>query len=138
VIEFYVDDAEEHRWRIVDEEDGAIIHACHEGFTAKTGALNNLLINSSMLNVFVARLARGDDNGASNSSVAFNQDNDDKIRWRATANNGEIVGASHKGFGSMMGAVNNLMITHTMLTVFIAELAMARTAHLHGDGDGGE
>ncbi len=133
MIEFYVDEADEHRWRIVDEDDDDIVHACHEGFAAKAGALNNLLINNSMLSVFVLRLAKGGDGDLSDSSLTFDQDAEGKIRWRATASNGEIVGASHKGFGTMMDAVNNLLITHTMLTVFIAELAMMRAADLHHD-----
>jgi hypothetical protein len=45
---------------------------------------------------------------------------DDQIWWRIKAANGEIIGKSHKGFDSRPLAVDNLIMTYTMLAMFIA------------------
>ncbi|KKN19711.1 hypothetical protein LCGC14_0943100, partial [marine sediment metagenome] len=59
--------------------------------------------------------------------------NDKKVRWKIRADNGELVGQSHKGFDDTFEAMDNLIITYTMLTVFVAQVAQSRSAE-HNDG----
>ena len=57
------------------------------------------------------------------SNVEFYEDSEVQHRWRIKADNGEIVAASSEGFTSKSNAVNNLLMTYTMLSVYVAELA---------------
>ena len=56
-IEFYIDKAGEHRWHVLEGDD--ITHACHEGFSSKHNALQNLFTNHAMMGIFVAGVAAG-------------------------------------------------------------------------------
>jgi len=120
-VQFFQDKAQENRWRVVDEDDGYILHTCHEGFSSGHNALQNLLINHAMMSVFVAHMAAG---GAledlPGDSVYFEMGNDQLVWWKIKAKNGEIVGKSHKGFDSNPEAADNLIVVYTMLAMFIA------------------
>jgi len=126
-VEFYEDNAEEHRWRIVDEDE--VIHTCHEGFVRSGGALHNLFLNHAMIGVFVTRLAGGSNEDVSSDdeeNIRFDTGNDEKIWWKIQSKNGKIIGKSHKGFDSKTLAVDNLIMTYTMLSMFIAMHAHER------------
>lgn len=129
-IEFYKDVDSEDRWRIVGSDEDDIIHACHEGFSGKHNALTNLFINHAMMSIWIRHVAKGDgyklkfDKG----TVNFENDRDGKIRWQIKASNGEIVGASHKGFNDKHLAADNLIITYTMLAMYIAQFALDRVS----------
>jgi len=47
--------------------------------------------------------------------IEFYQDKQDKWRWRITADNGEIVGASSQGFSTRASADTNLRLLTSML-----------------------
>ena len=120
-VEFYQDAKQEHRWRVTDGDD--IIHACHEGFSSYSNALQNLLINHASMSIFVNSIARGN---ADQAQVSFEEDKDQKARWRIKADNSEIVGAAHKGFDDVLSAMDNLILTYTLLTIVVAEVAQVR------------
>lgn len=131
--EFYTDKAGEHRWHITIDDDGddGAIHACHEGFSSKYNAVQNLFINHAMMSIFVGSVARGDQEvGAEAAGIFFEEDADEKVRWKIKGANGELTGASHKGFEDTYEAMSNLVITYTMLTVFVAEAAPSRAGEL--------
>ena len=126
-IEFYQDKANEHRWRIMEEGDDSPIHACHEGFSGRHKAFQNLLINHSMMSIFVNSVARGEIKlGKDLGNVRFDEDGDG-IRWKIEADNHETVGMAHRGYKTIYDAVDNLIITYTMLTMYVAQAAQART-----------
>jgi len=122
-IEFYQDAKEEHRWHVLGDSEDDIIHACHEGFASKQGALHNMLVNHAMMGIFVNTLARG---GGPVDSVRFEDDANGDVRWKIQSSNGELVGMAHKGFDDKFGAVDNLIIICTMLSMRVAELAQMR------------
>ena len=125
-IEFFEDNAEEQRWRVVDPEENLLIHSCHEGFSSKHNALQNLFLNHAKMGNFVAGLA-GNVSGPV-KSIEFYEDSSDMTRWRITAANGEIIGASSSGFSGEPEAVDNLIMTYTMLAMFIAMHAQERNS----------
>ena len=124
-VEFYEDESDEHRWRVVDAEEDGPIHACHEGFSSKWGALQNLFLNHARMSNFVSGIAG---NLEFNSRPEFFIGKDKKTWWRITASNNEIIGSSHKGFNSRVEAVDNLIMTYTMLAMFIAMYAQERNS----------
>lgn len=125
-IEFFEDNAGEHRWRVVDPEENLLIHSCHEGFSSKSGSLQNLFLNHAKMSNFVAGLA-GNVIGPG-LSIDFYEDVASMTRWRITAKNGEIIGASNSGLPGRPEAVDNLIITYTMLAMFIAMHAQERNS----------
>jgi len=140
-VEFYQDSKGEHRWHVLeDDEDGTpaaalheskrkVTHACHEGFSSNHNAVQNLFINHAMMSIFVGAVARGDaEAGAEATGIYFEEDADQNVRWKIKSANGEIVGASHKGFDDTFEAMDNLVITYTMLTVFVAQAAQDKAA----------
>lgn len=133
-VKFYKDKSNEHRWHVLDEDEARqgespIVHACHEGFSSEHNALQNLIINHTMLSIFVATVARGNGEDSSPAgNVYFEAGRDEKARWKIKADNGEIVGQSHKGFDDTFEAMQNLLITYTMLSVFVAQVAQERSA----------
>jgi uncharacterized protein YegP (UPF0339 family) len=46
--------------------------------------------------------------------------------WQLKAANGEIVAGSSEGFASKANAINNLLITHSMLSTELARLAQSK------------
>ena len=130
-VEFYKDNANEHRWHVLEEAEGKgdpdIVHACHEGFSSEHNALQNLIINQTLMSIFVATVARGNGETAS-GNVYFEEGKDQKVRWKIRADNNEPVGQAHKGFDDTFEAMDNLLITYTMLTMFVAQVAQARSA----------
>ena len=79
-VEYYQDKAGEWRWRMTDE-NGAIVGAACEGYTAKADCEKN-----------AKRGANAKD------KWAFYEDKAGAWRWRRLASNGQIVGASPSGF----------------------------------------
>ena len=132
-VEFYEDKKQEHRWHILEDDEDSPVHACHEGFSSKHNALHNLFINHAMMNIFVASVARGSEEEGARTNISFEKGNDKKVRWKIRADNGELVGQAHKGFDDTFEAMDNLIITYTMLTVFVAQVAQSRSAE-HNDG----
>jgi len=120
-VEFFEDKSGEQRWNVSD--DGDIIHSCHEGFKRRNGALQNLFLNHAMMSVFVRGLAgsekRASDDNA-RSRVQFDIGKDDKVWWKIYAVNGEPIGKSHMGFDSEAHSIDNLIMTYTMLSMYIA------------------
>jgi uncharacterized protein YegP (UPF0339 family) len=129
-LEFYQDNAKEHRWHVLGD-GGEVIHACHEGFKQKQGALHNMILNNTMLGIFVSSLAKGGEvltGDGESDGVYFASDADEKVRWKVRAGNNELVGQSHKGFDNIEAAMNDLIILYTMLSVRVAELASMRAS----------
>lgn len=125
-IEFFEDKAEDHRWRVVDPEERLLIHSCHEGFSSRHVALQNLFLNHAKMSNFVAGLAGNANNAGQH--VEFYEGADHMTWWRITAANGEIIGASNSGFPGEPEAVDNLIMTYTMLAMFIAMHAQERNS----------
>lgn len=127
-VEFYKDKGgKEYRWHILEDGEDAPIHACHEGFSSRHRALQNLFINHSMMSLFVNCIARGDITlGQNLSNIRFDEGGDG-IRWKIQSDNHEIVGMAHRGYKTIYDAVDNLIITYTMLTMYVAQAAQART-----------
>jgi len=123
-VEFSKDKSGEDRWSIVDED--GVIHACHEGFSNRHNAVQNLFINHAMMSIFISGVARGE--GGDASGIYFEEDADQKIRWKIKSKNGEVTGCAHKGFADMWEAMNNLIVIYTMLAVFVAETAADKAA----------
>lgn len=121
-MEWYTNDAGEVRWRIfeTDEEDGNILNKSTEGFKTEGGAKNNLLVTYTLLGAYFVSTIRGESFGA----VEFYVDNIGKHRWRVTADNNEIVAASHKGFTTEGGAKNNILMTYTMISAYLAKATL--------------
>ena len=55
--------------------------------------------------------------------IRFYKDKAGEYRWEIKADNGETVDASSEGFSSKQNAVNNLLMTHSMIGTFIARIA---------------
>ena len=126
-VKFYIDNAGEHRWHILGEDD-EVIHACHEGFSSKHNALNNLFINHTLMGIFVAQVAQGNrSDNLTGASVYFEVDKAEKDRWKVRGANGEPVGQAHKGFEDTFEAMDNLVMTYTMLSMFVAGVAQSKT-----------
>ena len=125
-IEFFEDKIEEHRWRVVHPEEDLLIHSCHEGFYDKHGALQNLFLNHAKMSNFIAGLAGNVDSAG--KPIEFYEGKDHRTWWRITAANGEIIGASNDGFSGEPEAVDNLIMTYTMLAMFIAMHAQERNS----------
>lgn len=121
-MEWYTDDAGEVRWRIfeTDEGDSDILNKSTEGFKTEGGAKNNLLVTYTLLgSYFVSTIRRVDFD-----AVEFYVDNIGKHRWRVTAGNNEIVAASHKGWDTEGLAKNNILMTYTMISAYLAKATL--------------
>jgi hypothetical protein len=55
--------------------------------------------------------------------VRFYKNKAGEYRWQIKGGNGEIVSASSEGFASKQGAVNNLLMTHSMIGTMLARIA---------------
>lgn len=118
-VDFFEDSAREFRWRISDGSD--ILHSCHEGFSSKHNALQNLFLNHAMISMFVAEAAGSDNNTP--GRVRFFDGSNGEVWWNLRAANGEIIGKSHKGFKNKSEALDNLVKTYTFLALFVARNA---------------
>lgn len=120
MVEFYSDNADENRWRILEGEGSEeIINKSTEGFSTSGGARNNLLVAYSLVSTYLVAVVQK----SKFDAVDFYEDEDGKHRWRVTADNNEIVAAAHKGFGTEGAAKNNLLITYTMISTYLAMAA---------------
>ena len=88
-LEFYTDNAGEHRWRM-KASNGEIIAAATEGYASKQGAEDNF------------------NRDRSNDKVEMYEDKAGEWRWRATATNGNRVAAATEGYSSKQSALSNL------------------------------
>jgi uncharacterized protein YegP (UPF0339 family) len=109
VVELIQDVAQEWRWR-VKASNGKIIGASSEGYVHRSGALNNLRSLPEALN---ERLIRAASRGADKSDrgrcpLSFYTDRAGEWRWRITASNGRIIGASSEGYVQLDDAEDNL------------------------------
>jgi len=120
MVEFYSDSAGENRWRILEADEGEeIINKSTEGFSTHGGAKNNLLVAYSLISLYLVALVQD----GSFEAIEFYEDEDGKHRWRVTSDNNEIVAAAHKGFATEGEAKNNLLITYTMISTYLAMAA---------------
>ena len=85
--EVYQDNRSEWRWRRT-ASNGNIVGASTEGYTDKQDCEANARRNGW----------GGCGQGGADDSWDFYQDNRDEWRWRRTASNGHIVGASSEGY----------------------------------------
>jgi len=53
----------------------------------------------------------------------FYKDKAGEYRWEIKADNGEIVSAASEGFSSKQNAINNLLMTHSMIGTMLARIA---------------
>ena len=53
----------------------------------------------------------------------FYKDENGKYRWQIKADNGEIVDSSSQGFSSKQNAINNMLMTHSMIGTMLARIA---------------
>jgi len=108
----------DHFWHVLDSEQN-IVNNSSEVFSNLGNAKNNLLILHTLIGVDLVSLA----SGIKCKHVTFYDDNQDKQRWRVVAQNGEIVGAAHKGFDSDGEAKNNLLMTYSLVSTYLAKKA---------------
>ena len=110
------------RWRVFDiddSKDSVDIIFCSGEFQSNGEAIQNMLSCHAIIGVFVVALAQGKDQ---KDNITFKKYNDEKIRWEI--NDGkDILATSHVGFDNHFDATNNLIITYTMLTVYISQMA---------------
>ena len=79
-VEFFEDSAEEHRWRVEDDE--GVIHTCHEGFKRQSFALQNLFLNHAMMSVFVSSFAGSGSNPHDvEKRIQFFKGSDENSNW---------------------------------------------------------
>lgn len=118
-VEFYQDKSSQSRWKVVDQ-DGELVHDCHESFVRIGGATNNMFVNHALMGIFINTLVKG---GDLQEEVYFEDDKAGKARWKMKSANGEIVGVSHKGFDTKSQAFDNLVSTYTLLSIYVAGIA---------------
>jgi uncharacterized protein YegP (UPF0339 family) len=118
-VEFFSGNNHDTYWRILDAS-GDEVNRSSEGFTQAGGAKNNLLTFHTLLSIDLLALHNRQDC----VSLEFYTDLDNKTRWRVKASNGEIVGAAHKGFSSLGEAKNNVLMTYSLISTYIASVAM--------------
>ena len=111
-VEFYEDqsDPKEWRWR-VKAANGQIIGASTEGYSREQFAKNNLASLPKYcreVDIKMASEASGERPENARFPLEFYQDKADEWRWRITAANGQIVGASSEGYSNKTAAVSNL------------------------------
>lgn len=120
MVEFYTDSSGENRWKILEyyrSED--IVSKSTEGFSTSGGAKNNLLVAYSLISTYLVSVVKSEDFDA----IEFYTDVAGLHRWRVTADNNEIVAGAHKGFSTSGEAKNNLLITYTMISTYLAAMA---------------
>ena len=118
-VEFFTGNDNDTYWRVLDSDEGET-NRSSEGFTQLGAAKNNLLIFYTLLSTDLLALHnQGDSN-----NLEFYTDDADQHRWRVKAGNGEIVGAAHKGFPSLGEAKNNVLMTYSLISAYVASVAM--------------
>lgn len=58
----------------------------------------------------------------------FYKDDKGEYRWQIKATNGETVAASSEGFSSKQNAINNMLMTHSMIGTMLARIAKGEAA----------
>lgn len=115
-------------WRVVDG-DGNEVNRSSEGFSQLGGAKNNLLIFHTLLSTDLLSFANYPvalPQLTPLSHLEFYEDGEGQIRWRVTAGNNEIVGAAHKGFPDIGEAKNNVLMTYSLISTYVAYVAMGK------------
>lgn len=120
-VDFFTGNDEDAYWRVTDS-DGNEVNRSSEGFRQLGSAKNNLLIFHTLLSTDLIAFF----NDKPLSSLEFYEDNKGKHRWNVRSTNGEIVGASHKGFPNFGEAKNNVLMTYALISTFIASMALAK------------
>lgn len=120
-VEFFTGDDGDAYWRVTDA-DGKPVNRSSEGFRKLGSAKNNLLIFHTLLSADLMALVNGNDL----QNISLYEDDHGKYRWNVRASNGEIVGASHKGFDNGGASKNNLLMTYALISTYIASVALGR------------
>jgi len=125
-VEFFTGSDGDAYWRVTDS-NGDEVNRSSEGFRQLGSAKNNLLIFHTLLSADLLALAQFRGGPKSElDSIQFYIDEAGKQRWRVVAGNGEIVGASHKGFKTFGEGKNNLLMTHSLISIYVATIAMEK------------
>lgn len=95
-FELYVDEADEHRWRLRHDNDRIIAHA-GEGYASRDGAKHS--IEGMREYVKPAEYLQPDP-----TAVGIYRDEEDKWRWRLWHRNGTILASSGEGYATRGGA----------------------------------
>lgn len=120
-VEFFTGNDGDAYWR-VNDADGNRVNRSSEGFRKLGSAKNNLLIFHTLLSAELLALFSGNEL----RNISIYEDDEGKFRWSVRASNHEIVGASHKGFDHQGAAKNNLLMTYSLISTYIASLAMEK------------
>jgi len=56
-------------------------------------------------------------------NIEFFNDPSGRHRWKIRDDNGDIIAICYEGYSSKANAINSLLMTHTLLSRFIAEMA---------------
>lgn len=120
-VEFFTGDDGDAYWRVTDH-DGNHVNRSSEGFRQLGGAKNNLLIFHTLLSTDLLALFNDKDL----KNLEFFEDDKGLHRWRVQSSNGEIVGGAHKGFSNFGEAKNNVMMTYSLISTYIASIAMGK------------
>jgi hypothetical protein len=121
-VEFFTGNDVDAYWRVTDG-NGDPVNRSSEGFRKLGSAKNNLLIFHTILSTDLMALFG---NTGSQKGTEFFEDVNGNHRWTVRSANNEIVGASHKGFDNFWEAKNNLLMTYSLISVYIASIAMGK------------
>lgn len=127
----FINEKGSYIWRVKEElEDGSFttIHQCHEAFESSGEALTNLLNNHALMGIFVADTALG---GVTRKGyqVDFPAD-EDGTRWVLKDGSDTIIGSSNSSFEDLYLATDNLIITYTLLTMFVSQVAQEKMSDI--------
>lgn len=121
-VDFFTGDDGDAYWRVLDG-NGDIVNRSSEGFRKLGSAKNNLLIFHTLLSADLIAFF----NNSDLKRISFRQSKkDNKYRWRVTSANNEIVGAAHVGFDNFGEAKNNLLMTYSLISTYIASVALEK------------
>ena len=123
-VEFFIGDDNDTYWRVLDA-NGDIVNRSSEGFTQSGGAKNNLLIFHTLLSTDLLAIANyhaGYPEINPLSNLEFYEDDQLLFRWRVKAGNGEIVGAAHRGFSDGGEVKNNVLMTYSLISTYLASI----------------
>lgn len=120
-VEFFTGKDDDAYWRVIDGNEDEV-NRSSEGFRQLGTAKNNLLIFHTLLSTDLLSLF----NDGDLTSLEFYEDNKNMHRWHVKSSNGEIVGAAHKGFSNFGEAKNNVMMTYSLISTYVASIALEK------------
>ncbi len=109
----YVDNADEHRWRLV-HDNGNIIADSSEGYASRqkvTQGLESVKQNApgaAIVDLSKDEPADGSDENGSDATFEVYEDNAEAWRWRLVHDNGNIIADSGQGYASKQKAKQGL------------------------------